>query len=162
MNSVTVEWFSAAILLGGPVWWEKNCMNGCFLHCLVKLVLRLWASCAILIIPDEYSLILLFVLGGRQDPEYFKDEPTRGQDLELLSLSWFWNSLAQWVLKCSSWASIIGITWRCQTCRFSGLSPDLPSQELWDGAQWSVYHTVSRWDWRRFKFANLNPVGNKH
>ena len=114
------------------------------------------------VFPDEYSLILLFVLGGRQDPEYFKDEPQRGQDLELLSLSWFWNSLAQWVLKCSSWASIIGITWRCQTCRFSGLSPDLPSQELWDGAQWSVYHTVSRWDWRRFKFANLNPVGNKH
>ena len=41
------------------------------------------------VFPDEYSLILLFVLGGRQDPEYFKDEPTRGQDLELLSLSWF-------------------------------------------------------------------------
>ena len=48
MNSVTVEWFSAAILLGGPVWWEKNCMKGCFLHCLVKLVLRIWASCVIL------------------------------------------------------------------------------------------------------------------
>ena len=40
------------------------------------------------VFPDEYSLILLFVLGGRQDPEYFKDEPQRGQDLELLSLSW--------------------------------------------------------------------------
>ena len=40
------------------------------------------------VFPDEYSLILLFVLGGRQDPEYFKDEPKRGQDLELLSLSW--------------------------------------------------------------------------
>ena len=41
------------------------------------------------VFPDEYSLILLFVLGGRQDPEYFKDEPKRGQELELLSLSWF-------------------------------------------------------------------------
>ena len=49
------------------------------------------------VFPDEYSLILLFVLGGRQDPEYFKDEPKRGQDLELLSFSWFSNSLAQWV-----------------------------------------------------------------
>ena len=38
------------------------------------------------VFPDEYSLILQFVLGGRQDPEYFKDEPRRGQDLELLPL----------------------------------------------------------------------------
>ena len=62
------------------------------------------------VFSDEYSLILLFVLGGRQDPEYFKDEPKRGQDLELLSFSWFSNSQEQWVLKCSSWTSIIGIT----------------------------------------------------
>lgn len=38
------------------------------------------------VFPDEYSSILQFVLGGRQDPEYFKDEPRRGQDLELLPL----------------------------------------------------------------------------
>ena len=40
------------------------------------------------VFPEEYSLILMFVLGGRQDPEYFKDEPKRGRDLELLPLSW--------------------------------------------------------------------------
>ena len=38
------------------------------------------------VFPDEYSLILQFVLGGRQDLEYFKEEPKRGQDLELLPL----------------------------------------------------------------------------
>ena len=84
MNSVTVQPFSLGDL------------------CDVREELHEWLLLALLgetsfenlgqlrdpgVFPDEYSLILLFVSGGLQDPEYFKDEPKRGQELELLSLS---------------------------------------------------------------------------
>ena len=61
---------------------EKNYLKGCFLHCLMKLVLSIWEQQRDPdILPDESALILLFVLGGRPDPEYFnghRDEKKNG------------------------------------------------------------------------------------
>ena len=70
-------------LARGPVeMGEKNYLKGCFLHCLMKLVLSIWDQQRDPdILPDESSLIFLFVLGGRPDPEYFsghRDEKKNG------------------------------------------------------------------------------------
>ena len=52
---------------------EKNYLKGCFLHCLVKLVLSIKGQLSESgILWNELSLMLLFILGGRRDPEYFK------------------------------------------------------------------------------------------
>lgn len=44
-----------------------------------------------------------------------------------------------WSLECSSQNNSFGITWECQKCGFSGLTQDLPAQELW-----CTEHPVSR------------------
>lgn len=48
MNSVTIEWFSAAILIWLGSVGTRNCTKGCILHCLVKLVWLCEASWMIL------------------------------------------------------------------------------------------------------------------
>ena len=82
---------------------EKNSMKGCILHCLVKLVLSIWGQLSDPgILPDEVSLILLFILGGRPDFGYFKghgDERKKGERSEPFTIFMFLKYSREVVLK---------------------------------------------------------------